>query len=91
MNERQSFEATLEMDKDGTWWYVHVPKEVRNAYKQYEKRGIVHVTVTVGSTTWDGSMLPWADGSAQISVNKNVRNKESLRLGDTVSVSVLPR
>lgn len=91
MSEQLTFVTKLEIDKDGTWWYVHVPKKIRDAFKQHEKRGIVHVTATIGKTTWEGSMLPWADGSAQISVGKNIRDKESLKLGDAVSVSVLPR
>ncbi len=91
MSERQVFEAKLEMDKDGTWWYIHVPKKIRDAFKQYEKRGITPVNVTIGNTTWEGSMLPWADGSAQISVNKKIRNKEGLELGDTLLVNVSPR
>ena len=76
MNGQLVFKVKLEMDRDGTWWYVHVPKNIRDTLKQYEKRGIVPVTVIIGKTAWDGSMLPWADGSAQISVNKRIRDKE---------------
>ena len=89
--DSDSFDTKLQMDKDGTWFYVHVPAELRTKYKAWEHRGIIHVTTTIGSTSWDGSMLPWADGSAQISVNKAVRTKEGLALGDTVHVSVVPR
>jgi hypothetical protein len=35
-------------------------------------------------------MLPWADGSAQISINKDVRAKESLQLGDYLYVTLAP-
>jgi hypothetical protein len=89
--ENISFAAVLQQDTDGTWWYVHVPKDVRNSLKQFERRGIIHVSVTLGSSTWEGSMLPWADGTAQISINKKVRAKENLKLGDTLEVSVKPR
>lgn len=86
-----SFVAKLERDKDGTWWYVHVPAEIRQSFKPYEKRGIVSVTATVGATSWPGSMLPWADGSAQISVNKAVRTKEHLVLGQDIMMMIQPR
>jgi len=89
--QRQTFQAVLQQDTDGTWWYVHVPKEIREAFKQFEKRGIIHVKIAINETTWDGSMLPWADGSAQISIGSKIRKKENLTLGDRLSVSVSPR
>jgi len=85
------FQTRLEQDKDGTWWYVHVPKSVRDQFKHHEKRGIIHVTVTIGNTTWDGSMLPWADGSAQITISQKVRTNERLKLGSKLAVTVQPR
>jgi hypothetical protein len=89
--QSQTIEAVLERDKDGTWYYVHVPKEVRDTYKELERRGAIAVTVTVGSSTWQASILPWADGSGQISVNKKVREKESLSLGQQISLEITPR
>lgn len=87
----QILTATLECDKDGAWYYVHVPKEVRDAYKQFERRGAIAVTAKIGKNTWQASILPWADGSGQISVNKKIRDKEELQLGDQVKVEIEPR
>jgi len=84
-------QAILEQDTDGTWWYVHIPKTIRDSLKTYEKRGIIHVRATIGATSWDGSLLPWADGSAQISINKRVRDKEKLELGKSLQLSLTPR
>ena len=89
--ESLSFTATLERDKDGTWWYAHVPKEIRQALKHLENRGTIPVDATVGQTTWPASLLPWADGSAQIVIKKAIREKEHLSLGDTIAVSVRER
>ncbi|MBV8257933.1 MAG: DUF1905 domain-containing protein [Actinobacteria bacterium] len=86
-----TFVSAIERDKDGTWWYVHVPAEVREALREHERRGFVPVTATVGATSWDGSLMPWADGSAQLTVGKRVRERESLELGREVRVSVRPR
>jgi hypothetical protein len=83
--------ARLEKDSDGTWWYVHVPMEVRQAFAAYQRRGIVPVTATIGATSWDGSLLPWADGSAQLSVNKRIRKAEGLDLGDELVVTLRVR
>jgi hypothetical protein len=87
----KSFETILERDKDGTWWYVHVPIEIRQALKHLEKRGTIPVVVTIGETSWEASLLPWADGSAQIVVKKEIRTKEHLELGQKLHVSVAPR
>lgn len=86
-----SFTSVLERDKDGTWWYVHVPRHVREALKHLEKRGSVPVVATIGQTSWEGSLLPWADGSAQLVVKKPVRTREGLELGQTLDVRVRPR
>ena len=86
-----SFSAKLEMDTDGTWWYVHVPKDIRQKLKHLEKRGMVPVTATIGKTSWDGSLMPWADGSAQLVVKKDIRTKEKLEQGQMLHVYLIPR
>lgn len=89
--KKLSFIADLERDKDGTWWYVHVPKDIRQKLKHLEKRGIIPVHATIGNTSWDASLLPWADGSAQLVVKKEIRDKEKLELGQTVCVYITIR
>ena len=88
---RLTFAATLERDADGTWWYLHVPAEIRAALKEHERRGVVPVTATIGGTTWPGSLLPWADGSAQLTVTARIRARERLELGSEVRVTLEPR
>jgi hypothetical protein len=89
--DAQSFEGVLERDPGGTWWFVHVPATVRQRMKPPARRGVLPVTATIGRTSWPGSLLPWADGSAQITVNKRVRAAERLEQGQTVTVRVEPR
>jgi hypothetical protein len=36
-----SFETTLERDKEGSWWYAHVPKTVRQSFEHPGKRGVI--------------------------------------------------
>jgi hypothetical protein len=86
-----AFTSMLERDKDGTWWYVQVPKHIRDQLKHLERRRIIPVTATIGRTTWRASMLPWVDGGAQITVNKKVRDKEALTLGQELDVLIVPR
>lgn len=83
--------ATLEMDKDGIWYYIHVPKEIRNSLKEFEHRGSIKVTGTLSDLTWDCRLLPWADGSAQMSIPKKVREKQELQLDSALNVQIKPR
>jgi hypothetical protein len=85
-----SFTAALERDKDGTWWYLHVPAEIRSAWRHVERRGHIRVDAVVGGSRWTGSLMPWADGSAQLTVGKAVRTAEGLALGDPVTVTLWP-
>jgi hypothetical protein len=86
-----AFIGTLERDKDGTWWYVHVPKHIRDQLKHLEKRGTIPVSATIGGSTWQASLLPWADGSAQITIKKTIRDKEALTLGQELQVLIAPK
>ncbi len=89
--EQIHFQARLEKDKDGTWWYVHVPIEIRQQLKHLEKRGIIPVVAKIGGSVWNGSLLPWVDGSAQLSVKKDTRKKENLELDKMIDVYISPR
>ena len=86
-----SFDGKLEQDKDGTWWYVHVPRTVRDSLKAFEKQGIIRVSAAGAGSRWGGSLLPWADGSGQLSIGKAIRSKLGLQLGQTLHVVVRPR
>ncbi len=85
-----SFTSILNQDQDGTWWYAHVPQEIRHQLKLFEKRGHIKVTATIGSSSWSGSLLPWADGSAQIVINKKIRDREGLQLGQKLAITITP-
>lgn len=87
----KTVKVVLEKDKDGTWFYVHIPSDVRQVFKQHEKRGIISVRATIGQTSWDDSILPWADGSGQVSVNRKIQAKEHLSLGDEFIIHLAPR
>ena len=58
--------------------------------KSFEKRSSIRVVATVGHTSWEGSLLPWADGSAQLVINKRIREAEDLELGQKLQITVHP-
>lgn len=85
-----SVTAELERDKDGTWWYVHVPAEIRSCWRHLERRGFIKVVAAIGDSRWSGSLMPWADGSAQLTIGAAIRRAEGLALGDPVTVTLSP-
>ena len=50
-------------------------------------RGLVPITVTLGNTTWDTSLMPKGDGTHFIALNAKVRNSEGVAVGDRVKLS----
>jgi len=91
VTDPQVFGAPLQRDTDGSWWFVHVPREVRQAFQHLERRGFTPVQVSMGRTSWAASLMPWADGSAQIVIKKAVREGEGLQLGQELEVTVTAR
>jgi hypothetical protein len=91
VTEPLSFEATLAQDTDGTWWYARVPPTVRQQLAEHGRRGVIPVVATIGGTSWDASLMPWADGAAQIVVKRDVREREGLTLGQSLLISIRPR
>jgi hypothetical protein len=72
----------------GGWVYVRVPHEYTEMTEHLAERGLVAVTVQVGTTTWKTSMLPMGDGTQFIALNAKVRKAENIEIGDTVSLTV---
>lgn len=73
--------------QQGGWHYISVPEEITDITRNYADRGVVAITVTLGETSWDTSLLPKGDGTLFIPLAAKVRKKENITVGDTVEVS----
>ncbi len=89
------FEAVLwEHDGDAAWHFVTLPGELSDEIEDRTSHrragfGSVRVRVTTGSTTWATSLFPDTKREAYVlPVKKDVRTRESLTAGDTVSVEL---
>lgn len=71
----------------GGWVYVRVPIGITEKLLHRAKRGLIPVSASVGSTSWDTSLLPMGDGTHFIALNAKVRKKEDIEVGNNVSVS----
>ena len=88
------FDAELWLwDGDAAWHFVTLPGEVSDDVRARAgaRRGFgsVRVRVTVGGTSWSTSVFPDSTRGAYIlPVKKDVRVRESLDVGDRVSVQL---
>lgn len=93
------FEAELwiwDARRDESWTFVTLPvdasDEIRDRTAATGPRrgfGSVRVRVTIGGSTWTTSVFPdGARGAYVLPVKRAVRKAESLREGDTASVTV---
>ncbi|PID31599.1 hypothetical protein CR970_04665 [Candidatus Saccharibacteria bacterium] len=77
--------------QDNGWHYVPVPREFTATLKPLADRGLVAVRATVGSSTWDTSLLPMGDGTQFIPLPASVRRKEKIALDSAIKVVFTPR
>jgi hypothetical protein len=70
----------------GGWVYVPIPQKYED-FGGKPKWGLVPAVITVGSTTWKRSLLPFGDGTLFIALSEKVRNTEKISVGDSVHIS----
>lgn len=75
----------------GGWYYVAAPQEFTDELKPLSVRGLVAVKATVGSSSWQTSLLPMGDGSQFLALPAKVRQKEQITIGDVIEVSFVVR
>lgn len=82
-------------DSKSTWYYVSLPREKSEEIQffsqnyQVKRRGwgAVRVDVHIGDTTWQTSIFPaFENGIYQLFLKAEVRKRECIQEGDTVSV-----
>jgi hypothetical protein len=89
-----TFEITGKVElfpQKGGWFYLHVPLNITKGLLHRADRGLIPIKATVGTTSWNTSLLPMGDGTHFIALNAKVRKREGLDLGKTVSISFVLR
>jgi len=86
---KKEFKVTATVKKfpqKGGWTYVPITQ----TYKDFggkPKWGLIPATITIGSTTWKRSLLPFGDGTLFVALNEKVRRAEGIRVGGKVTVT----
>ena len=74
-------------DVANPWIYVGVPKKYTQKFKWIADRGLVPISITLGKTKWNSSLLPKGDGTHFIALPAKVRKAERIKLGSQVKLS----
>lgn len=69
----------------GGWYVVRLGAHGSEQVAGLARRGFVPVHVSVGSTSWDSSLMPLGDGTLFLALPAAVRRAEDLDEGDQVS------
>lgn len=69
------------------WHYVRIPPELSEELAEFADRGLVAVTVCLGDSRWETSLLPMGDGTHFLALNKSVRDRNDVRIGEDVTVT----
>lgn len=83
-----SFKAEVkQFPGKGGWIYIPIPDKVADKTKRSPAWGMIPITTTIGSTTWDTSLLPMGDGTFFIAIKAAVRKKQKIELGDRLTIT----
>ncbi len=83
---KREFRAKLSrLEGVGTWMYVKVPFD---AEKVFGKSGQIKVKGAVNGAAFRSSLMPDGDGQHFLVVNKSIRDRAKVKVGDRVTVVV---
>jgi Domain of unknown function (DUF1905). len=69
------------------WWCVQVPDKISQPYKPLARNfGFIAVTLRVGESSWDSSLMPDGGGAYFIAIPAKIRKANDIKLGDKVLV-----
>lgn len=68
----------------GAWYYVRVPVSQTRLFSKLFGLGLVPITVSLGLSNWDTSLLPMGDKTYFIALKAAIRKKEGVKVGDFV-------
>ena len=89
MNQTFTINGKVELfPQKGGWHFIRVPKTITTELIHKADRGVIPITAKVGSTAWQTSLLPMGDGTHFIALNAKVRKKETVNLGDNISIEI---
>lgn len=71
---------------DSGWHFVTLDKDLSSKIRSVYTKGFVKITAQIGKTKWDTSLFPHKKSGYLICINKQIRNKEDVLVGDVVKI-----
>ena len=73
---------------DMGWYFVNVPKNIFEAVRAKNGKGLIRVRLSIGRTRWETSLLPHAlSGTYLLAIKALVRKNEGIFEGDEVDIT----
>ncbi len=77
---------------DIRWHFVNIPREQYEIIRAHYPRGMVHISATLGKTSWDTALFPHTNTKSYIlPIKQVVRKKENIWAGDLVTIKITQR
>lgn len=78
---------------ESPWHFITIPKADAEDIKKEEPWprkgfGSIRVKASIGKTTWETSIFPTKKGTYDLPIKKEIRDKEKLQAGDSVSLFI---
>jgi Domain of unknown function (DUF1905) len=70
----------------GGWHYISVPNQISISLDHLANRGLIAIEAKIGNSIIKTSLLPFGDGTKFIPLKAQLRNKENIKQGDTITV-----
>ena len=82
-----------EWEGKGSWHFITIEKEqgilIKNDWHWPRKGfGSIPVKVSLGKSIWKTSVFPEKRGAYLLPLKRAIRDKEGVKLGDTITVSI---
>lgn len=74
---------------DYGWHFITLPKEIYTKIRKYYPKGFVKIEARINKTSWNTSLFPHKASGYLLCINKKIRNKECLFVGDEIVVNLI--
>ena len=91
MTQQSVFSSTnivRRFPQKGGWGYLQIDQTYAEFGITKPKWGLVPATLTVGSTTWKKSLLPFGDSTLFVALSKRIRQAEKIEVDGTITVII---
>ncbi len=72
---------------DGGWHFITLDKKLSDSIRAVYTKGFVKIEAKIGKTSWNTSLFPHKKSGYILCVNKMIRKKEDVYVGDEIKIN----